>query len=101
MSFFYFSYNISQEYFHHNLLSDLYTSEREAIRALSDLHNGDEVAFFLGDDYKVSPTMFDTIEGAVENILNIYKENFKDIQVEIKLVKYITTGERYSFQTKR
>lgn len=96
---YYFSYSVSHEYFHHNLLSKLCLSEGEAIKELRDMHNGDEIVFFLGDEHKVHKE-FDTIEGAIKYILEIYN-NFKDIRAEIKLVKYITTGERISFQTKQ
>ena len=92
----YFSYNVSHEYFHHNLLSKLCLTEESAIKELCEMHNGDEIAFFLGDDEQVSPDEFTDFRELIQHIVSIY-DKYKDMTVEIKLIEYITSGSFESF----
>ena len=84
VTFYYFSYNVSHKYFHHNLLSKICLSETE----LCDMHNSNEIEFFLGDEHKVVSDNFETIESLIDHILEIYT-NFIDIDAEIQVCNYI------------
>jgi hypothetical protein len=66
-------------------------TEEEVIREMIKVHNGDEVEFYLGDNCKI-PTTCKTVEETVDKIRDMYT-NFNNIDMEIQLVEYITSGE--------
>lgn len=87
---YYFSYHVSHGYFQHNLLSELCFTEEEAIKKLCDMHNGEEVEFFIGDNHKIHPNQFEKIDDLIKEILAIYVD-YEEISAEIKLARYIIT----------